>query len=382
MDDVGGVKLVRVLYFSQDYSPHDHRFLEALSKTEHEVHFLRLENRGRSQEKRPLPDGISPIVWSGGTAPFRLRRGRALLTDLRRILKRLKPDVVHAGPVQRSAFLTALTGYQPLVTMSWGSDMLLEARRGLGRKLAAYTLRRTQVFVCDCQAVRRRAIELGMEADAIIVFPWGVDLDHFTPGSSPELRRELGWETQFVFLSTRAWEPLYRVDQIVQAFLRAAAVEPNLRLLLLGDGSMAPELRHLIASAGASDRIHIAGQVGYDELPRYYRAADVYVSASRSDGSSVSLMEALACGLPALVSDIPGNREWVEPGANGWWFAGGDAPDLEQKMLAAHAARERLAAFGQGARQVAEDRADWTRNFPRLMDAYDLARRSLELAQA
>ena len=55
-----------------------------------------------------------------------------------------------------------------------------------------------------------------------------------------------------------------------------------------------------------------------------YRAADLYLSASHSDGSSVSLMEALGCGLPVLVSDIPGNREWVTDGEQGWLFPDGD----------------------------------------------------------
>jgi len=70
-----------------------------------------------------------------------------------------------------------------------------------------------------------------------------------------------------------------------------------------------------------------------EELPRVYRSADVYVSASHVDGSSVSLLEALACGKPALVSDIPSNCEWVSPGEQGWLFQDGNANELADRMM-------------------------------------------------
>ncbi len=87
--------------------------------------------------------------------------------------------------------------------------------------------------------------------------------------------------------------------------------------------------------------------------------ADLYISPSHVDGSSVSLMEALACGIPCLVSDIPANKEWVTEGENGWLFPDGDADALAEKILSAIARRETLPEVGRSARQVAEQRADW-----------------------
>ncbi len=66
-----------------------------------------------------------------------------------------------------------------------------------------------------------------------------------------------------------------------------------------------------IAAAGLEGRVQFAGNVPEDEMVTHFQASDVYISASHSDGSSVSLLQAMACGLPVIVSDIPGNREWV-----------------------------------------------------------------------
>ena len=176
-------------------------------------------------------------------------------------------------------------------------------------------------------------------------------------------------------LSLRTWEPLYGVDVVVKAFCQAAAREPRLRLMLLGGGSQAGHLRQLLAQHGLLERVHFGGQVSGDDLPAYYRAADLYVSASHSDGSSVSLMEALASGLPVLVSDIPGNREWIGPGEGaGWLFPDGDFTALGAGMLRAAADESGLPEQRRAARTLAERRADWKQNFQQLLRAYDLAR--------
>jgi glycosyltransferase involved in cell wall biosynthesis len=119
------------------------------------------------------------------------------------------------------------------------------------------------------------------------------------------------------------------------------------------------------------DRVTFGGQVSQKDLPDWYHDADLYISPSHVDGSSVSLMEALACGLPCLVSDIPGNREWVVDGENGWLFRDGDANDLAEKILAVIAQREKLPEIGRAARRSAERRADWTKNVEVLMKSYE-----------
>ncbi len=363
---------MRILYFSRDYTSHDHRFLEALANSEHDVHYLRLE-AGPVVEKRSLPSGINRIDWKGGGRPTALMDYPRLLIDLRNVLGNLKPDLVHAGPVQQSAFMTAVLGFHPLVSMSWGSDLLMRARQGIGRRMAAYTLRRSRVLVGDCQAVRSAAIGLGMPEDRIVVFPWGADLSHFSPGDGGELRNQLGWDHDFVLLSTRAFERDYGVEAVVQAFTIASRRVPSLRLLVLGQGSMESKLRSMVLESGLKDKVHFAGQVDYVDLPKYYRAAHLYLSASAVDGSSVSLLEAMSCGIPALVSDIPGNREWVVPGRNGWLFPTGGDNALAETIVRLASDPVELDQMGKAGREVAVKRADWRRNSERLLEAYELA---------
>jgi glycosyltransferase involved in cell wall biosynthesis len=375
---------MRVLYFSRDYTTHDHRFLSALAKTEHQVSYLRLERRGHQLEERSLPPEIEIVQWRGGKAPVRWQDGLRLVRELRKVMQRVKPEVVLAGPIQRTAFLAALAGFRPLVSMSWGYDLLQDARRNAAWSWATrFTLKHSAAMVGDCNTIRQLAVFYGMPDERIVTFPWGIDLEHFTPAEARHLPEAIpaGSEMPFTLLSTRSWEPIYGVDTIARAFVIAAGVHPELRLAMLGNGSQAGLLRRILATGGltsASDYPHVLfpGQIGYQDLPRYYRSADLYISASHSDGTSISLLEAMACGCPVLVSDIPGNREWVQQGENGWLFPDGDAQALSRAIIQAVEQRERLPEMGREARRVAEQRADWKLNFPQIERAFQIAKKT------
>ena len=366
---------MRVLYFTRDYTPHDHRFLSSLAQSGHKIYALRLERRGVQREDRPLPNEVEQIVWRGGRGPTRWQEGLALRRDLRRVLRDIRPDVVHAGSIQTTAFLTALAGFRPLVSMSWGSDLLKDADRSPAWRWATrFTLDRSAVLVGDCRAVRDKAAAFGFPAERVVLFPWGVDLRQFTPRADPApttLRNRLGWEDCFVLLCLRSWEPIYGVDVVARAFVRAARQDDRLRLMLMGNGSQAGRLRQILSDV--QERVYFGGQVSQPDLPEIYRSADLYLSASHSDGSSVSLLEAMACGLPGLVSAIPGNREWIEPEENGWLFADGSVEALERGLLRAAQEKDALRRMGAQARQVTEARANWEANFPRLLEAYEMA---------
>ena len=371
---------MRILYFSRDYTPHDYRFLAALAQTEHKIYYLRLENRGKAWEDRPVPKEVTIVPWAGGQKPARFSDGLRLWSSLKRVIRKLNPDLIHAGPIQRSAFLAALTGFQPLVSMSWGYDLLIDAKRNWWWQQATrFTLKHSTAFVGDCNTIRDLAIEYGMNPNRIVTFPWGVDVKHFTPEKSntqAKIRQRLGWgKDAFVLLSTRGWAPIYGIVDVAHAFVHIARQHPELRLLMLGGGPQASAIHRVFNQSQMIDRVHFPGLISKEKLVDYYRAADLYVSASHSDGSSISLLEALACGAPVLLSDIPGNREWVEEGRQGWFFREGDAASLASGILQSIQMRDELPKMARAARLLAEERANWEENFPTLLKAYQLALR-------
>ncbi|HEX2696252.1 MAG TPA: glycosyltransferase family 4 protein [Anaerolineales bacterium] len=363
---------MQIIYFSKDYSPHDYRFLEALSKTEHEVYYLKLEKNLRQIEDRPVPSRIEQILWAGGQGEFRWRDLPRLVLGLRQVISEIKPDLIHAGPIQTCAFIAVLTGFHPILTMSWGFDLMQDVDKNRWMKgITSYVLRHSDFFTSDAKVTRDKAVAYGMNPNRTIVFPWGVDLKHFK-SADKNRKSKIVNSKSFLLFCNRSWEPRYGVDVLAKAFVKVAQKNPNVSLLLLGGGSQAQTLRRIFLNGGVLDRVQFGGQISQTDLPRWYHMADLYISPSHVDGSSVSLMEALACGLPALVSDIPANKEWVREGVNGWLFPDGDADALADKILTVTTRRKNLPEVAVAARKSAEERADWKKNFAVLLKAYEM----------
>jgi L-malate glycosyltransferase len=367
---------MRILYFSRHYTTHDRRFLLKMAESRHQILFLRLEDDGGRFEKRPLPDGVEAVEWPGG---FRPARDASELIDhmpaFEEIIARVKPDLIHAGPVQTCGFMTALSGFHPFMIMSWGSDILIDADRDARmRWITGHALRAADYLVCDCDAVRDKVRAFHPLADdRVVQFPWGIDLSLFAPGDdSLGLRQLPGWEDGHLILSTRGWEPIYAIDALIDAFQLAHQQNPRLRLILLGGGSQAEEVAARIERHHLQSAVHAPGMISHAALPGYFRAADLYLSCTLSDGTSISLLEAFANGLPVVVTDAPGNREWVTPDVNGWLAPPRDVPHFAEKILHAASldagARARIADTN---RELARTRADWNLNAARLIAAYD-----------
>jgi glycosyltransferase involved in cell wall biosynthesis len=363
---------MKIIYFSKSYTPHDYRFLSSLSKTEHEIFFLQLEEPKRQTEDRSVPKNVRQILWAGGRREFRWCDVPGLVLSLRKVIREIKPDIIHAGPIQNCAFLAVLSGFRPVLAMSWGYDLVMDADKNAWmRWVTRYTLRRSAFFTCDANVTYEKAVAFGMNPENIVVFPWGVNIERFVPKTF----KRSNVQTLTLFCS-RTWESIYGVDVLAKAFVKVAQEVPNVNLILLGGGSQGTYIRQILMKGGVLDRVHFGGQVGQRDLPRWYHMADIYISPSHVDGTSVTLLEALASGLPCLVSDIPGNKDWIEEGVNGWTFRDGDVDDLAEKILLAIKSRRLFGKIGKSARKTAEERANWKKNFGKLLETYDVIARS------
>ena len=136
-----------------------------------------------------LPDGVRKLNWAGGKTSPRLMDGPKLFFSLRKIIKQIKPDIIHAGPIQTSGLLAALSGFHPLIIMSWAYDLLFDVNKNLFYRWATRkTLKSADVMVVDSESIADLAIDYGFPKEAIMRFPWGIDLEKFSPGDGKGLR--------------------------------------------------------------------------------------------------------------------------------------------------------------------------------------------------
>jgi L-malate glycosyltransferase len=343
--------------------PVNHPHVEHLALAMHE---RGLDVTVAGNREPDLPPSVLPDAGVGvRPAPQALRRtaagAAAHVRWIRGLDHELRPDVVHAHWLCGYAAFAALAGASPLVAMAWGSDVLRADRlRTLAGRIA---LHRSQVAMADSQALLDRLVELGAPREATVLVNWGVDLEAFAPvnGARPELRRRLGLGTGPVILSPRSLTPVYNPDTILAAFALVAEARPGAELVLKHMGASSP-----VATAPG---VRVIGHVPYEQMAAYYQAADVCVSIPSSDSSPRSVWEAMACGCPVVVSDLPWVRELIAPGADAL-VVPVEPEAVAAALLRVLGDRELAADLGRRGRRLAEAHRDRRAEMDRLADVY------------
>jgi glycosyltransferase involved in cell wall biosynthesis len=273
---------------------------------------------------------------------------------------------VLAGPLDT---ITARLAVLPvrLVGLSWGYDLVdLDAT---GEDL--HWLTELRGIIVDSRANGVIAARAGVDAERITYLPWGVDLSTFHV-RDPHIRIHIPGipDEAPIVLSLRAHEPLYRVGDVIEAFGLISTARhddgpPSVPHLVIGHtGSLTEQLRALAIERGVGDQVHFIGSLPEDQLAPLLHRADCYVTAAEVDGTSVTLLQAMACGAPVVASDAAGNLGWIEDGVTGRTFATGDATALAEALnrtLGSYPAGE-----VQRARLLVEQEADWHANLERL----------------
>jgi glycosyltransferase involved in cell wall biosynthesis len=241
-----------------------------------------------------------------------LLRSLRLSKELARLAADLSPDLVHAHWLPESGWMAAREGLQPLICSAWGSDVL--GVRGLGRRRTQLALDRSRLVFADSEHLARATREL--TDIPVEVVRWGLDLERFSPGDKTAARCALGLDHDGpLIVSVRGLEPLYNPELLLDAMGRVRKRHPEARLLLKSPVERVPSaVRSQIERLGLREAVMMLGSLPVERMPEVYRAADVVASIPSSDSSPRSVWEALACGRPVVVSDLPWAREELEDG--------------------------------------------------------------------
>ena len=354
---------MNVLYLSDSYTPHDTRFLDAIRHQGHRVWYASY------LQKSTLP----PVTMNVPIWPYSFSDGAAFNSAI----VQHGIDVVQVGPLK--GFCPSILENVPcaVVAASWAFDVLLKEDDPNILDGTARILKRADALIADCQSVVDKILEIHPTFSAPVVkFPWGIDLERFSPlplAEAQKLRHRLGWTENVVFVSTRTWDKIYGVETVIDAFAEAHRLRPDVRLLQIGSGPMFVQIQEKIDALGIRDCVQTPGLLPEKELPIWFSAADVYVSAARCDGTSISLLEAMACEKPVMVNNQFGNCEWVVPEVNGWLLDCTNKESLSSGMLTAYSERESWESIGRANRKKVLQHANWETNQHQISIAYESA---------
>lgn len=259
----------------------------------------------------------------------------------RRIIKRIKPDIVHAYGITPFGYYGALSGFHPFIASAWGSDVAeFPEKSRILNCIVKYALKKADFVHTGDMTGKKRLMELGCEERKIFIQPSGIDTKRFSPKArSKSLRKKLGIDDKYSVFLGRRLEPPYSVDVFIKAIPKVLDSIDNVMFLVGGTGPLESEIKKLANDLGVSEHVIFIGGIPNEKMHEYLASVDVYVETRRAPekpggGIGAMTMEAMACGTPLILTEKPYLVTYANGLANEPWFRGVVYEPLDSEGLA------------------------------------------------
>ncbi len=341
---------MRLVLIADARSIHTQRWAEHFARKGHAVHLITYDPSGVAI------DGVTEHVITS-------RWGNLYLSYLprhlaiKKLVKGIHPDLIHAHFIAKYGFHLPDLKFHPSVVSAWGDDILvLPPKSRLIRHYTDKVLRSVDLIYAVSQNIRDRMIaDYHISAERIRYLPFGIDTDMFSP-SPDNSKRQPDIVTVF---SNRGFYRVYDTETLIDGLAIARESNSRLRLVLKGEGPEKEEIQERVKSKGLSDVVIFKERSSYEEVPMDYRAVDIAATTSTSDGTPVSVLEAMATGLPVIATNVGGIPEWITDGSTGILIPP-NSPEAVAKAILSLAEDPNLrASIGQHAREIVVARGRW-----------------------
>lgn len=338
-------------------SIHSTRWIEAFQKKGYDVSLITDFQSWVAQRPRNVPIYQLPTLVISNAH-------RQLIPNyisVVKILKQIKPDLIHLHTLHHYAVAATHT-HIPYILHSWGMEVLELHKLSVFRQiLSRYAAAKAEKVVVDAEIMKEVWISAGIPQDKVEVIPFGVDTDLFNPNiNGKPVREKLGIEKDdIVIMSSRPFFPHYDIECLIKAVPTIVETHKNVKFIIKGKGPLETNIKKLANKLRVHQYIKFTSPVAYKEVAHYLAASDVYVSTSLIDSTSVSLLEAMACGLPPITTNIPGNREWIRDGVNGLLYPPKDHVALAERIVGLVEDQDLRKKFGERNNRLIIERAAW-----------------------
>lgn len=245
---------------------------------------------------------------------FSLKLKNIYLTskEIKSAIEEFSPSLIHIHQANSVAFFTYFSGISkkyPTILTAWGSDILvLPHKSWLLKKMVQYNLGKADAFTSDSVFMADEMKRLSKNVKSVLIANFGINVDF------PSVVKEN------IIYSNRLHKQLYNIDKIIKAFevfKKGHSNESNWKLVIGAVGEETENLKMQVAQSSVKEDVEFIGWVDKNTNELWYSKSKIWVSIPDSDATSISLLEAMACGCIPIVSALPANKEWIEDGVNG-----------------------------------------------------------------
>lgn len=280
-------------------------------------------------------------------------------------IKKFKPDVIHAYDLKLYGNAAALCRERPLLLSLVGSDILIHSQKPLTKIFCKHAVKFADFMIASSKDIKKTALKLNPNPKKIVVNYIGINFDDYLPENidRTKLRKELGLDpSSIILLCTRGFGAIYGQIYQVWALRKIVKKHPNIQYIFAGEGETLKQIKQEVKRFNLEKNVKFVGWLSKEELAKYLRIADIYVSTVLSDAVSLSTMEAMYNKLPVVVFDVGGVKEWIEDKKNGFLVKEKDVKNLTfilLKLIEDETLRKKI---GAQAKKTVEEKGNFKKN--------------------
>lgn len=261
----------------------------------------------------------------GGTTTLSKIKYLVMMPKLKKFVKSFKPDIVHAHFLTSYGVLAHRLNFHPFIISVWGSDVFfdLENHKVLQKKMKE-TLKNADL-VCSTSKVMTEPV-IPYRKD-VKVIPFGVNTDQFKLIVKKE-------SSKIIIGTVKSLKPIYGIDKLIKAFssLTQKLTDLELELHIYGDGPEKEKYIELTNSLSVQSKVKFLGQIANNKVPDALNTFDIFANLSEFESFGVSVLEASACGIPVIASNIGGLKEVVVQEKTGFLVDQNNENEIIEKL--------------------------------------------------
>tara|TARA_Y100000768_G_C23981447_1_gene686047 strand:+ start:1504 stop:2604 length:1101 start_codon:yes stop_codon:yes gene_type:complete len=282
---------------------------------------------------------------------------------IKKILKVYEPDIVHAHYASSYGFLGVLSGCKPLITSVWGSDIyFFPYKNKINRYIINYVLTKSDV-VCSTSLDMKRLIEIEYSKNDVRLISFGVDTNQFRPKNQKKQSFNVG--------TIKSIEDHNGIDCLIEAAsLVINYYKKNIKFTIVGDGSLKKEMQQKVKKLKIADKVEFVGFVKHENVLKYYNELSVFIAVSTRESFGVSVLEAAACEVPSITSDVGGLPEVNIDNETGFVIKPNEPLKLAKLIIMLNDDDELRFKLGKNARKRVKSKYNWNHDVVRMINVY------------
>jgi PEP-CTERM/exosortase A-associated glycosyltransferase len=314
----------------------------------------------------------------------------SLTSRLSQVVQEVEPDILHAHSPVLNAIPALRVGRRlgiPVVyevrafwedaAVDHGTSREWGIRYRLTRGLESYALKRVNAITTICEGLRGDILGRGIPPEKVTVIPNAVNIENFRMGQAPDLQlaQNLGLAGKILLGFIGSFYAYEGLAVLIQALPKMIAVNPDIRVLLVGGGPQEKELKALVAQLRLEDKVIFTGRVPHDQVQRYYDLIDILIYPRLPMRltelvTPLKPLEAMAQGRLIIASDVGGHQELIQDGETGILFKAGNPDALASKVLDLLSSANSWPHLRAAARAFVETQRNWSISVARYRRIY------------